>query len=146
MRQRQHADTESALAADSAAATATVRFDKWLWAARFYKTRSLAARAAETGQARLNGNPVKPAHAVRAGDNVSVRKHGIVLDVAVLALSDRRGSAAVAALLYRESTASIAGREEEEERRRAAAATEPRFAGRPTKRDRRRLEDFLNEP
>jgi ribosome-associated heat shock protein Hsp15 len=127
-------------------ATAVVRFDKWLWAARLYKTRSLAARAAETGQARLNGNAVKPAHAVRAGDNISVRKHGIVLDVAVIALSDRRGSAAVAALLYRESAASIAAREEDEARRRAAAATEPRFAGRPTKRDRRRLEDFLNEP
>lgn len=146
LRKLRHADTESTPAADSAGAAATVRFDKWLWAARFYKTRSLAARAAETGQARLNGNPVKSAHAVRTGDHVSVRKHGIVLDVAVFALSDRRGSATIAALLYRESSASIAAREEEEARRRAAAATEPRFAGRPTKRDRRRLEDFLNEP
>jgi ribosome-associated heat shock protein Hsp15 len=136
----------TAIASDLASENASVRFDKWLWAARFYKTRSLAARAAETGQARLNGNPVRPSHAVRAGDRVSVRKHGIVLDVAVLALSDRRGSATVAALLYRESATSIAAREEEEARRRAAAASEPRFAGRPTKRDRRRLEDFLNEP
>ena len=127
-------------------AVATVRFDKWLWAARFYKTRGLAARAAETGQARLNDNPVKPAHAVRTGDSVSVRKHGIVVDVAVIAVSDRRGSAAVAALLYRESAASIAAREEELARRRAAAAAEPRFPGRPTKRDRRRLQDFLDEP
>ncbi len=140
------ADSAIPVAAEHAGDSATVRFDKWLWAARFYKTRSLAARAAETGQARLNGSPVKPAHAVRAGDNVSVRKHGIVLDVAVLGLSDRRGSAAIAAQLYRESAASIAAREEEEARRRAAAATEPRFPGRPTKRDRRRLEDFLNEP
>ena len=146
MRKVQHANDWAALAADSAGAAATVRFDKWLWAARFYKTRSLAARAAETGQARLNGNPVKPAHAVRAGDNVSVRKHGIVLDVAVLGVSDRRGSASIAAQLYRESAASIAAREEEDARRRAAAVTEPRFPGRPTKRDRRRLEDFLNEP
>ena len=139
------ADPATVVAAEDASENASVRFDKWLWAARFYRTRSLAARAAETGQARLNGNPVKPAHAVRAGDNVSVRKHGIVLDVAVLGLSERRGAAAVAALLYRESAGSRAAREEEEARRRAAAATEPRFAGRPTKRDRRRLEDFLNE-
>jgi len=122
-----------------------VRFDKWLWSARFYKTRSLAARAAEAGQARLNGNAVKPAHAVHAGDNVTVRKHGIVVDVAVLALSDRRGSASDAALLYRESTASVLAREEEQARRRTATLTEPRFAGRPTKRERRKLEDFLNE-
>jgi len=146
LRTLRHHDDGRAPAADGTSAAATVRYDKWLWAARFYKTRSLAARAADTGQARLNANPVKPGHAVRAGDNVSVRKHGIVLDVAVLGVSDRRGSASVAALLYRESAASIAAREEEEARRRAAAATEPRFAGRPTKRDRRRLEDFLNEP
>jgi len=132
--------------ADPAAAPASVRFDKWLWAARFYRTRSLAARAAETGQARINGYPAKPAHALRVGDTVSVRKHGIVQDVAVLALSDRRGSATDAALLYRESPASVAAREEELARRRAAAATEPRFAGRPTKRERRKLTDFLNEP
>ena len=123
----------------------TVRFDKWLWAARFYKTRSLAARAAETGQARVNANPVKPAHAVRAGDTVTVRKHGIVQEVAVLAISDRRGSATDAAALYRESPASILAREEEQARRRAAAETQPRFAGRPTKRERRKLADFLNE-
>ncbi len=129
-----------------AAPVTTVRFDKWLWAARFYKTRSLAARAVETGQARVNGNPVKPAHAVREGDTVTVRKHGIIQDVAVLAISDRRGSATDAAALYRESPASVLAREEEQARRRAAAATQPRFAGRPTKRERRKLADFLNEP
>ena len=129
----------------SAASSAPVRFDKWLWAARFYKTRSLAARAAGAGQARLNGSAVKPAHAVREGDSITVRKHGIVVEVAVLLLSDRRGSATDAALLYRESPASIVAREEEQARRRAAALTEPRFAGRPTKRERRKLEDFLNE-
>ena len=131
---------------DPAAPGTAVRFDKWLWAARFYKTRSLAARAAETGQARINGNPVKPARPVRAGDTVSVRKQGIVQDIAVLAVSDRRGSAAAAAALYRESPASLAVREEEQARRRAAAATQPRFAGRPTKRERRKLADFLKEP
>jgi len=123
-----------------------VRFDKWLWAARFYKTRSLAAQAIEAGQARLGDERVKPAHPVRAGDVVGVRKHGIVVTAQVLALSDRRGSAAIAALLYRETEDSIRQRDEESLRRQAAAAAAPRFAGRPTKRERRKLEDFLNEP
>ena len=123
-----------------------IRFDKWLWAARFYKTRTLAAQAIEAGQARLAGERVKPAHAVRSGDAVSVRKHGLVWEVEVTGLSDRRGSATDAAALYRETPESIALRAEEMLRRKAAAATEPGFAGRPTKRDRRKLADFLNEP
>jgi ribosome-associated heat shock protein Hsp15 len=123
-----------------------VRFDKWLWAARFYKTRTLAAQAIEAGQARLAGERVKPAHAVRSGDAVSVRKHGLVWAVEVTGLSDRRGSATDAAALYRETPESVALRAEEMLRRKAAAATEPGFAGRPTKRDRRKLADFLNEP
>ena len=122
------------------------RFDKWLWAARFYKTRTLAAQAIEAGQARLAGERVKPAHAVRSGDAVSVRKHGLVWEVEVTGLSDRRGSATDAAALYRETPESVALRAEEMLRRKAAAATEPGFAGRPTKRDRRKLADFLNEP
>ena len=123
-----------------------IRFDKWLWAARFYKTRTLAAQAIEAGQARLAGERVKPAHAVRSGDAVSVRKHGLVWEVEVTGLSDRRGSATDAAALYRETPESVALRAEEMLRRKAAAATEPGFAGRPTKRDRRKLADFLNEP
>ncbi len=125
---------------------ARVRFDKWLWAARFYKTRTLAAQAIDAGQARLGEERVKPAHAVKTGDRVVVRKHGLAWDVEVLALSERRGSAAVAATLYREAPKSVAARTEELARRKAAALTEARFPGRPTKRDRRRLEDFLNEP
>ena len=123
-----------------------IRFDKWLWAARFYKTRSLAADAVESGQARLNESRVKPAHAVRIGDAVLVRKGGTAWDVRVTGLSDRRGSAADAALLYAETAASRAQREEEALRRKAAAAGDERFPGRPTKRHRRKLEDFLNEP
>ena len=123
-----------------------VRFDKWLWAARFYKTRSLASQAIESGQARLADERVKPAHVVRVGETVTVRKAGFVFEVAVTALSDRRGGAAEAALLYRESEASIAAREELARQKRAAEEASPRFAGRPTKRQRRKLEDFLNEP
>ena len=85
--------------ADPRAASPRVRFDKWLWAARFYKTRSLAAHAIESGQARLGGTRVKPAHVVRIGDEVSIRRRGIVVEVVVTALSDRRGSAADAARL-----------------------------------------------
>ena len=94
------------------AAAARVRFDKWLWAARFYKTRSLAAQAIDAGQARVNGERVKPAHAPRVGDSVAVRKAGLVWTVEVLALSDRRGGAPEAALLYRETEASAAARAE----------------------------------
>ena len=132
--------------AEPDAPPARVRFDKWLWAARFYKTRSLAAQAIDAGQARLHDERVKPAHSLRAGDLVAVRKAGLVWTVEVLALSDRRGGAADAALLYRETEASAAAREEALLQRRAAHATNPQFPGRPTKRQRRKLEDFLNEP
>lgn len=132
--------------ADTRETPPRVRFDKWLWAARFYKTRSLAAQAIEPGQARLGGARVKPAHVVRIGDSVSIRRRGIVVEVVVTALSDRRGSAADAARLYRETDESVAARELEELSRRQAVAMQPRFAGRPTKRERRKLEDFLNEP
>ncbi len=131
--------------AGAAAGAGRVRFDKWLWAARFYKTRTLAAQAIDAGQARLDDERVKPAHAVRAGDAVSVRKDGLVWAVTVTAVADRRGSAAAAALLYLETAASVAQRSEEALRRKAAAAVETRFAGRPTKRQRRQLADFLDE-
>ena len=123
-----------------------VRFDKWLWAARFCRTRSLAVQAIDAGQARVAGARVKPAHSVREGDVVTIRRGGIVAEVVVTALSDRRGSASVAATLYRETEASVAARAAEDLARRNASASQPRFPGRPTKRDRRRLEDFLNEP
>jgi len=123
-----------------------VRFDKWLWAARFYKTRTLAAQAIDAGQARVADERVKPAHAMRAGLRVTVRRQGLVWDAEVIALSDRRGSAADAALLYRESPESVAARARAIAERQAALAAQTRFTGRPTKRDRRKLEDFLNEP
>jgi ribosome-associated heat shock protein Hsp15 len=129
-----------------AAAAGRVRFDKWLWAARFYKTRSLAAQAIDAGQARVAEERVKPSCLPRIGEMVTIRKAGIVWAVQVLALSDRRGGAAEAALLYRETAASLAAREEALAQRRAANAAAPRVSGRPTKRQRRKLEDFLNEP
>ncbi len=123
-----------------------IRLDKWLWAARFYKTRALAVQAITAGQARVDGVRVKPAHPMRIGERVSVRKSGIVVEADVTALSDRRGNATLAALLYRETEQSVAVRELFVAQRRAEAEASPRFAGRPTKRERRKLEDFLNEP
>jgi ribosome-associated heat shock protein Hsp15 len=122
------------------------RLDKWLWAARFYKTRTLASLAIDAGHVKAAGQRVKPAHLVHVGERVSVRKGGIAWDVDVIALADRRGGAADAALLYAETAGSLAAREKALLERKAALAAEPRFAGRPTKRDRRKLEDFLNEP
>ena len=122
-----------------------VRFDKWLWAARFYKTRSLAAQAIEAGQARIAGERVKAAHPVRVGDRIVLRRAGLVWEILVLALSDRRGSAPEAARLYVEEPESAAARETEIARRKAAAASAPVMDGRPTKRDRRKLQEFLDE-
>jgi len=149
MRMRNMAKADSARRPSDAAKEPVderARLDKWLWAARFYKTRSLAAQAVETGQVRWNDERVKPAHAVRMGDAIAVRKGGITWDVRVTGISDRRGSASDAALLYRETEESVAIRTEEALRRKAAAMSDPRYAGRPTKRERRKLEDFLNEP
>jgi len=122
-----------------------IRLDKWLWAARLYKSRTLAVQAIETGQARVNEERVKPAHPVRVGERVNVRKTGLAWDLQVLALSEKRGSAADASLLYRETAESVALRENEIARRRAAASSAPQWPGRPTKRQRRKLQDFLDE-
>lgn len=123
-----------------------VRLDRWLWAARFYKTRSLCVQAIDAGQVRVNGDRAKPARSMRVGELVSIRKSGIVCEVTVTALSDRRGSATEAAKLYSETEASAVAREAAQLLRRATEAAQPRFPGRPTKRERRKLEDFLNEP
>lgn len=127
-----------------AGAATRVRVDKWLWAARFYRSRALACDAIESGQVRVDGERVKPSRGVKAGDRVTVRKGGIAWEVVVTALAERRGSATEAARLYREDAASVAGREQEVARRKAAAPA--RVPGRPTKRDRRTLDDFLKEP
>ncbi|HKU86607.1 MAG TPA: RNA-binding S4 domain-containing protein [Casimicrobiaceae bacterium] len=122
-----------------------VRLDKWLWAARFYRTRSLAAHAIEAGHVRVDGERVKPSQSIRVGTRASVRKQNLVWDFEVMQTSLRRGSAADAALLYRELPESAAARQLAAAERRAARAL-PMPSARPTKRDRRRLEEFLNEP
>jgi ribosome-associated heat shock protein Hsp15 len=122
-----------------------VRLDKWLYAARFYKTRSLAAQAIEAGRARVDEQRVKPSHAVRMGAQISVSRDALVWKLEVAAVSDKRGPASEAAKLYRESQEDAAVREEEIARRKAAAASTPRTVGRPTKRDRRKIHSFLEE-
>ena len=122
-----------------------IRLDKWLWAARFYKTRSLAAQAIEAGQVKVDDERVKPAHAVKVGAQIALRKQALSWVVEVTALSDRRGGAPEAARLYRETEESTRVREEAIAARKAALANAPTISGRPTKRQRRKLQEFLDE-
>jgi ribosome-associated heat shock protein Hsp15 len=117
-----------------------VRIDKWLWAARFFKTRSLASHACELGRIEANGLPAKPAREVKPGDRLQIKNDGGTFQVEVLALSEMRGPAAVAQTLYRETDASRELRLKLAEERKAMRQFEPPWeAGRPTKRDRREI-------
>jgi ribosome-associated heat shock protein Hsp15 len=119
-----------------------LRIDKWLWAARFYKTRSLAVEEITRGRVEVNGQEVKPAREVKPGDMVSVRQGAVRREVLVKGLSAMRGPAPVAQQLYEETPESIAAREQAAEQRRLSP--EPALAiqqGRPTKRGRRELDD-----
>lgn len=120
----------------------SVRMDKWLWAARFFKTRSLAARACELGRVQANGLGVKAAREVRMGDMLRVTNDGGDFEVEVLGLSDVRGPASVAQTLYRETGASKEQRAKVAAERRAMQEFEQLPAGRPSKRDRRRIIQF----
>jgi ribosome-associated heat shock protein Hsp15 len=116
-----------------------VRMDKWLWASRFFKTRSLAARACELGRVESNGQPAKPAREVQVGDLLQVKNDSGVFQVEVLALSEIRGPAPVARTLYRETEASIELRLKLAAERKAAPNFEAMREGKPSKRDRRQL-------
>lgn len=118
----------------------SVRVDKWLWAARFFKTRALATEAVAGGKVEVNGERVKPARPVKPGDTISVRLGPYVHDVVVRGLSDKRGPASVAQGLYEESAASREAREKLAWQLRHAAPVIEAGEGRPTKRDRRDLE------
>ena len=120
----------------------SVRMDKWLWAARFFKTRSLAARACELGRIQSNGQPAKAARDVRIGDMLRVTNDGGDFEIEVLLLSEVRGPAPVAQTLYRESESSRELRQKATAERKAAKQFEQLPAGRPSKRDRRRIIQF----
>jgi len=119
-----------------------VRIDKWLWAARFYKTRSLAAQAVTGGKVHLNGMRVKPARAVKVADELEIHKDGFRFCVAVLALSGRRGPASVAQTLYQESQDSVEKRAVLREQYRLANESTPRPDRKPDKKARRQLRDL----
>jgi len=120
----------------------TVRIDKWLWAARFFKTRSLAARSCELSRIESNRQPAKPAREVRIGDMLRITNDGGDFEVEVLLLSEVRGPASVAQTLYRETEPSRELRQKVAAERKAALQFEELPAGRPSKRDRRRIIQF----
>lgn len=122
-----------------------VRIDKWLWAARFFKTRSLATDAVDGGKVEVNGEGVKPARLVKVGDEVRVRIGPFEHVLVVRALGERRGSPAAAQALYEERPDSLAARERLREQLRLAPATFTyEDKGRPTKKDRRELQRFID--
>lgn len=116
-----------------------VRIDKWLWAARFFKTRSLATDAVDTGRVKLDGDRIKPARSVKVGDKLTIDNGSDAWEAVVLGISDKRGSAPVARELYEETEASIVKRENDAQARKIYREPASTIKGRPTKRDRRQL-------
>lgn len=135
-----HVRVESSSGCDHLAAVDAVRVDRWLWAARFFKTRGEATEAVAGGRVHVNDARVKPAKEVRAGDRIAVTMHGLRRDVVVLGVAERRGPASVAATLYEETPESLARREQHATERRLARPIGADLGARPTKRDRRRLD------
>ena len=124
----------------------SLRIDKWLWAARFYKTRSLAAEEISKNRVQVNGQDAKPSKEVKVGDTVQLRQGAVLRTVQVLGLSGVRGPAPVAQLLYAETAESIEARQKAAEQHRLAR--EPALSieqGRPTKRDRRQIDRNWND-
>jgi ribosome-associated heat shock protein Hsp15 len=120
----------------------STRIDKWLWAARFFKTRVLASRACDFGRIQSNGLRAKPARDVRPGDNLHIENEGGIFEVDVLQVSETRGPASVAQTLYRETDASRESRLKLIEQRKTMQLYAPLPERRPTKRDRRRIIQF----
>ena len=121
-----------------------MRIDKWLWAARFFKTRTLAQQAIAAGRVKLNDTRIKPSHELKAGDALAIRIGDFEWQISVKALSDKRGPAEQARKLYEETQASRAERERRQDLRRWGAEPANTLKGRPTKRDRRQIDDFTN--
>ncbi len=122
-----------------------VRIDKWLWAARFFKTRSLASKAVSGGHVHLNGKRIKPSRPVQVGEELRIKRGNEEYTVEVLSLSSRRGPAKVAATLYAETEESQTLRAEAREQRSLVRAPAARPEGRPNKRDRRKIREFLRK-
>jgi len=119
-----------------------IRLDKWLWAARFFKTRALSAQAVTGGKVHLRGNRIKPSRRVKIDDCYEIRRGLECFEVIVTDLSERRASAAIAVGLYRETESSIDKREIDTEKRKLAAMQRPRSGSRPDKKQRRKIRQF----
>ena len=123
-----------------------VRLDKWLWAARFFKTRALAAAAIKGGKVQCEGQRLKAARSVRVGECLRIRRGFEQFEIVVLQLSEQRGPATEARLLYRETESSIAERAAEAEKRQLARLQRPVTEGRPDKKQRRQIRRFIEKP
>jgi len=119
-----------------------IRIDKWLWAARFFKTRALASRSCDLGRIQSNGIAAKPSREVKIGDRLHIVNEGGVFEVDVKGLNAMRGPAAVAQALYEETTESREARQRLAVQKKALDLISPLPEGRPTKRDRRRIIQF----
>ena len=122
-----------------------VRLDKWLWAARFYKTRSMASEAIKGGKVHLNNSRVKPSRTVVLGQIVRIRKESIEQTVVIEGLSEKRGPAPIAQQLYSETEESISAREEMSQKRRDFFLSQPAPTKRPSKKDRRKIIQFKDQ-
>jgi ribosome-associated heat shock protein Hsp15 len=123
-----------------------IRLDKWLWATRFFKTRALASAAVSGGKVHSNGQSLKPSRGVKIDDCFEVRRGFERYEIIVTGLSDKRGSATIAQLLYRETDASVAKRAAEAEKRKLAMMQRPVSEGRPDKKQRRQIRRFIEKP
>ena len=128
-----------------AATEEKVRIDKWLWAARFFKTRSTASQAVSGGHVHVNGSRVKPARIVQVGDTLQIRRGLVEFEVLVLELSGRRGPAIKAQTLYEETGKSVARREQEALERRLQRPADTAPVRRPDKRERRKIRKFIRK-
>ncbi len=122
-----------------------VRLDKWLWAARFFKTRALASSAVSGGKVRSGGQSLKSSRSVKLGDCFEIRRGYEIFEVVVIGLSDKRGSAIIAQALYRETEASVVRRVAEAEKRKLALLQRPQSEGRPNKKQRRQIHRFIDK-
>lgn len=123
----------------------SIRLDKWLWAARFFKTRALATEAVSGGKVHLNDNRVKPGRDVKVGDSLTIQRGGYTFEITVLGVNKQRRPAKEAQLLYEESEDSIAAREEQAENQRLANSGQPFSDHRPNKRERRHIVRFMRK-
>lgn len=123
-----------------------VRLDKWLWAARFFKTRALATAAVKGGKVHARGQAVKASRAVKIDDCFEVRRGYEIFEIVVTGISERRGSASAAQSMYCETAGSVLRRQAEAEKRKLAMMQRPQTAGRPDKKQRRQIRQFIEKP